>query len=566
MDNRATKRQLWIIFVLAFIVLRTLFALVWDVVVVSAKNDCGQFASEVYDQWGANAIGLAKCVLDGQFATVGHKTDSFLILDMGEGNEIIDNPGVDFYYYERPFNPGIQLDHVEVSVAQDDGLGNPASFIVVFIWGDDILENNGAIPPEYNPEEPNKPINASDLYNQTGIGINIGNEDGAVYRFVRFQTHPTSAMPAENELAEVDAVEGIHPPPPPTLTPTPVETPLLTSTPTPSETPFEIPTSTNTSTEPPTDTPAVVTNPSETDIVTLVPTNTATPMATYTSTAIYTATDTPMVTSSLTDTSSLTSTPVSTPTNTPTESFTPTQTPSNTYTPTITSTPATEPTRATFTPTATFSLTKTRTATFTSSKTSTPTNTLTPTATRTSRPGPTKAPTQTSFPYTPGKPGNTSTPLATSLPTKTYTATLTRTPIDTYTPTITFTPTKWFNTAGASTTTLTPTPIPIAPPANPTREFPGIMPTELERSGIEITLLVMGLIQTMFTIFQFITSIMTPKERSETRGFLKNIKVWSFLFNFMSRFKDNGVGKKQVSKKAENKRASKASSAKERHK
>ena len=128
---------------------------------------------------------------------------------MGAGNEIVDGPGINFYFYERPYYPGIQLDRVEVAVAQEDGNG---PFVVVFIWGDGNPGNNGVIPSSYFPEDANKPISATDLYNTTGIGINIGNDDGKTYRFVRFQTHPTDAVPENDQVVEVDAVEGIHHP------------------------------------------------------------------------------------------------------------------------------------------------------------------------------------------------------------------------------------------------------------------------------------------------------------------------------------------------------------------
>lgn len=467
MDNRASKRQFWMIFVLLFIILRTLFALVWDVIAVSAKNNCDNFANEVYDQWGVNAIGLAKCIFDGQFATVGHKSDSFLILDMGEGNEIIDNPGVDFYYYERPFTPGIQLDRVEVAVAQDDGSGNPASFIMVFIWGDDVLENNGEIPPEYNPEEPNTPINASDLYNQTGIGIDIGNDDGTLYRFVRFQTHPTDVIPADNELVEVDAVEGIHPPPLPTSTPTPV--PLETPSPTltVSDTPFEVPTLTSTLTETPIETPTGVVTTLESETSTPASTNTPTFTATNTLTPTFTATNTPSATVSLTGAPSTTSTPTLTPTpaqtGSSTATFTPTPTLTSTYTPSMTSTPAIEITSTPITSTVTVTLTKTRTATFTPSKTSTPTRMPIPSPTRTSSLETTKTPTQLQFPYTPGTSEITSIPKITKTPTATNTPPGVQTPFVTYTPNVTFSPIVTSTIPGYTPTATFITPPPPSP-------------------------------------------------------------------------------------------------------
>ncbi len=360
------QRPSWFIIALAFVVLRTIFALVWDVFVVTAKNDCSPFADSIFEQWGTNEVGLAKCAPDGKYDAVGHKTDSYLILDMGEGNEIVDNQGLDFYYYERPFDPGIQLDRVEVAVAQDDGTGHPTSFIVVFIWGDEYLENNGAIPPEYNPEEPNQPIIASDLHNDTGIGIDIGNDDGAKYRFVRFQTHPTDVVPLDDELVEVDAVEGIHPTPPPTDTPTPTETP--TDTPTPTETPTDTPTPTET----PTDTPTPTETPTDTPTPTETPTDTPTPTEIST-TPPPTETYTPSVilTPSKTQTPRYTQTPTKTsfPHILPTSTLTATNTPTSLFTATLTSTSTETPT-ATDTSTAIFTLSNTPTSTYTPTSTS----------------------------------------------------------------------------------------------------------------------------------------------------------------------------------------------------
>jgi hypothetical protein len=244
----------------------------------------------------------------------------------------------------------VLLDWVEIAVAPDDGSGHPANFTVVFIWGDDITENNGLIPSTYNPEEPNKPINSSDLYNGTGIGINIGNDDGATYRFVRFQTHPTDAVPPEDQLVEVDAVEGIHPTPTPTDTPTPVET--LT----PSETPTETPTETYTPT------------------VTFTPTDTLTSTETYTPTVTFTPTDT------LTSTETYTPSVTFMPTDIPTETLTSiaTRTPKPTKTPTNTLFPYIPPT-ATLTSTVTYTPTKTATATYMPTSSFTATQTLTST-------------------------------------------------------------------------------------------------------------------------------------------------------------------------------------------
>ncbi len=394
-----------IIIVLTFILLRTIFALIWDVAIAGAKKDCYPFGDNIFDKWGAEVAELARCKPDRKFAIVGYKPESFLILDMGPGNEIIDQQGIDFYYYERYYEPGILLDRVEVAVAQDDGSGTPAPFAVVFIWGDDNPENNGILPLAYVPEDPNKPINSSDLHDITGIGINIGNDDGVAYRFVRFQTYPIIAVPADDELVEVDAVEGIHPLPSSTPTPTPVEIPLPTHTLTPSETSTStVTTMPYTSTPTFTDTPQTETYA---PTITLTLTDTQTTTAITTPTATSTSTSTPTATHALTKTSTPTNIPVptatrtrrprptktltrtpfpyapglprntSTPsaTKTPTASRTSTKAPAKTYTPTITLLPTIAPTLTwTFTATAipTFTPTPSPTATYTPTSTSIP--------------------------------------------------------------------------------------------------------------------------------------------------------------------------------------------------
>jgi hypothetical protein len=149
------------------------------------------------------------CQPDGIVAEVGFESNSELILDMGEGNEIIDAEGTDLYYFEYPNGPGIYLDFTEVAVAVDNGHGQPGNFTVIFVWGDENSTNNGTVPPKYLPEISERPIVAADLYNGTGIGIDIGQNDGTHYRFVRARTYPTDAAPGEGLGAEVDAIERI---------------------------------------------------------------------------------------------------------------------------------------------------------------------------------------------------------------------------------------------------------------------------------------------------------------------------------------------------------------------
>lgn len=126
------KHQRTIILVLAFILLRTLFALVWDVVIVSAGRNCSPYADKVYDQLGVRAVGQVACKSpDEKYATVGYEPGSFLVLDMGVENEINEQPGIDLIYYSGL--EGGSLAPVEVSVALGNDEG-PGEFVVVYVW------------------------------------------------------------------------------------------------------------------------------------------------------------------------------------------------------------------------------------------------------------------------------------------------------------------------------------------------------------------------------------------------------------------------------------------------
>jgi excisionase family DNA binding protein len=224
---------------------------------------CAGFAQYIMNAHGVRDEVKSLCQPDGKVAEVGLESNSELILDMGVGNEIVDDEGGDFYFYERPQGPGIHLDRMEVAVAPANGSSQPASFIVVFIWGDDDSSNNGTILPRYLPEVPNRPIVASDLHQGTGVGIDIGRNDGVHYRFIRIRTHPPTATPGQGRLVQVDAIErasfDMLPTPSSTPTSSPTAEPTYTPIPTDTATPTIMPTSTlelqPTQTATPTNTP-----------------------------------------------------------------------------------------------------------------------------------------------------------------------------------------------------------------------------------------------------------------------------------------------------------------------
>src|SRR5688572_2506413 len=177
------KHQRTVIIILAFIVLRTFFALIWDIRIVSAGRTCPPYPDKVFAQLGVRAVGQVACKSpDGIYATVGHKPDSFIILDMGEGNEVNDQAGIDFTFYSRLDNDSLAPVEISVAPGIDKGLGD---FIVVFIW-------------EGGP-------------NNAQIGIDIANASEitpeTLYRYVRIQPLPSENQSSNENVVNVDAVE-----------------------------------------------------------------------------------------------------------------------------------------------------------------------------------------------------------------------------------------------------------------------------------------------------------------------------------------------------------------------
>jgi competence ComEA-like helix-hairpin-helix protein len=319
---------------------------------------CPPYAGKLLKEVGVHDGHKALCAPgQGQeYAIIKATPYSALVLDMQRGNEIVDGPGVDLYYYERQDGPGIYLNNVEVAVAAENNQGGHGTFEPIFIWGDGDPNNNGEIPPEI-PEGPDQPITSTYLQNGWGIPIDLAKvitaSETTLYRFVRFRTWPPDvAHDKTDDCAEVDAVERVHPPPTPTAT--------LTHTLTPTATATHTPTPTATATHTPTPT------------ITLTHTPTPTVTATHTPTPTVTATHTPTPTVTATHTPTPTTTPTSTPTPPPTPTHTPTSTSTPTHAPTPTPTPI---------PTSTPTPTHTPTPTPTPIPTSTPTPTHTPTST-----------------------------------------------------------------------------------------------------------------------------------------------------------------------------------------
>ncbi len=137
---------------------------------------------------------------------------------MGADSQLVDAEGYDLRFYEAPWNGGVDLDMIAISVAPDDGTGNPGAYTTIFVWGDTEITNNGSILPIYTQdsqgnyrEHSGQHMPASTLSNGSGISIDIGKNDGASYRFVKITAYPADTSHSPEQRAQVDAVERIDP-------------------------------------------------------------------------------------------------------------------------------------------------------------------------------------------------------------------------------------------------------------------------------------------------------------------------------------------------------------------
>ena len=141
----------------------------------------------------------------------------WVILDLGEGNGIIDGDGYggyDLVYYEREYDgtPGyIELDWVVVELSMDNLTWN-----TVFNWGDDDPTNTdntnvAAYGNDADREVDNEPIPITDLWPsntmpvyQTGIAIDIQGlaPSGYAYRYIRISCPLDGGDPSEPDGVE----------------------------------------------------------------------------------------------------------------------------------------------------------------------------------------------------------------------------------------------------------------------------------------------------------------------------------------------------------------------------
>ena len=111
----------------------------------------------------------------------------------------------DLVYYERAApGGGIFLDWVIVEI------GDGTNWYTIFYWGNDVADTNSNMDfnilsnPQTPPEPDQRAIPAAELYNSTGIAIDI---DAIVpagsYSYIRFTAPPGDS---DNQM-EIDAIE-----------------------------------------------------------------------------------------------------------------------------------------------------------------------------------------------------------------------------------------------------------------------------------------------------------------------------------------------------------------------
>jgi hypothetical protein len=128
---------------------------------------------------------------DGSYTEIG--CGGGILVDLGSQTWI---GGLVYYEVENPTGPGtIALDWAIVSVSAN----STGPWTLIFYWGDSNSGNNGYVPAiYYPPENDNQTIGFGELYNQTGIRIDVA----GTYRYVLIE-----APPGCDDPAQVDAIQ-----------------------------------------------------------------------------------------------------------------------------------------------------------------------------------------------------------------------------------------------------------------------------------------------------------------------------------------------------------------------
>ncbi|MFZ5911786.1 MAG: DUF11 domain-containing protein [Chloroflexota bacterium] len=117
--------------------------------------------------------------------------------------QVIGNPGWDLIYYEYPNGScgGILIDWVIIEV----GDGN--TWYTVFNWGDGFVDGNAITSAAGLPEDDHRDLCDWQLYNSTGIAIDL---DGVVppgtYSYIRFTAPPVPPPGDTDGVIEIDAI------------------------------------------------------------------------------------------------------------------------------------------------------------------------------------------------------------------------------------------------------------------------------------------------------------------------------------------------------------------------
>ena len=122
----------------------------------------------------------------------------------------------DFVFYERDTGTGIALDRVRIDISAD---GSPGSWITVFNWGDGSDDSNsnmslaiigdGGDPS--NPEPDDRAIPYAELYNNTGVTIDIDSLGlSGSYPWIQFYC-PTTAEGNTDNVCDIDSIQPYYP-------------------------------------------------------------------------------------------------------------------------------------------------------------------------------------------------------------------------------------------------------------------------------------------------------------------------------------------------------------------
>jgi len=137
----------------------------------------------------------------------------YIVINLTANPIIVNGPfdtGYDLVYYERDTGVDVDMDRVIISISSDG-----STYYVVFDWGDGDPDNNSNVGDVAGSENDNQNIPYTELYNNTGILIDVDNAPSnppiATYQWLAVQapTPPPSATPPNNSTdgADVDSVQ-----------------------------------------------------------------------------------------------------------------------------------------------------------------------------------------------------------------------------------------------------------------------------------------------------------------------------------------------------------------------